>query len=419
VLFWATSVIVLYFAVFWFLVFLEHRESMLSRPRRRPLAATPAVTVVIPAYNEEETIAGSMRSVLALDYPADKLELLVFDDHSTDRTSAIARAVAAEHPGRRIRIIRNPRNLGKARSLNRGLQLARGEFFACLDADSLVDRQTLRKQLALYESSGDPDLAIVTPAMRVHPARTLAQKFQRLEYLIFLFAARMMSHLDAIAVAPGPFSLYRTAIIRKLGGFDTDNPTEDMEIAFRVQAHNYRIRQCPDAHVSTIPPATFGGVIRQRRQRWYRGSIWNALKYRRVLLSRRFGEFGIIHGLSTFAHFFLAFATLALAGRAVLKPLGRWIRDLVLVRFDLFTFIRNIEWNPSLLNVDLTRLTVGLVILGFSLLWIILAHRNTREGLFASGWLFFIPYFLFYYLLISVATALALLDYLRGRAWKW
>ena len=136
------------------------------------------------------------------------------------------------------------------------MKIAKGEFFACLDADSYVEKDTLTKMLVLYEKENDPDLTIVTPAMKVKKPKNLIQKLQRVEYILTLFVSRLMSRLDCIYVAPGPFSLYRKKTIIDMGGFEVGNLTEDQEIAYRAQKHQYKIKQCYNAYVYTIAPKT-------------------------------------------------------------------------------------------------------------------------------------------------------------------
>ena len=94
-----------------------------------------------------------------------------------------------------------------------------------------------------------------------------------------IFVGRLTSQLDSLYVAPGPFSLYKTKVIRKLGGFDETSLTEDQEIAYRVQKHNYKIKQCFDGYVETEAPRAFKGFYKQRK-RWYKGGLSCVYKYK-------------------------------------------------------------------------------------------------------------------------------------------
>ncbi|MBI4450698.1 glycosyltransferase family 2 protein, partial [Candidatus Woesearchaeota archaeon] len=308
VMLWVVYLVSLYFAVFWLLVWLDKRDTLKAEDKaeRKP-SKLPMVSVIIPAYNEEETIAATVQSVLDLDYPHELLDIMVVNDGSKDNTQEEIDKVTVAHPNR-LRIIRHETNKGKAASMNDGIAAAKGEYFACLDADSFVDRETLKKMVTVFEQ-GDETLAIVTPAMRTVAPKTFAQKLQCVEYMLFLFVARLMSHIDCLSVAPGPFSLYRTSIVKEIGGFEVGNPTEDMEIAFRMQSRHYRLKQCHDAHVYTVPPATFKELYHQRRYRWFRGGIVNTLKYRHMLLNKAYGDFGLIQMLINIVGYALAFST--------------------------------------------------------------------------------------------------------------
>jgi biofilm PGA synthesis N-glycosyltransferase PgaC len=234
---WGVYFASLFLSVFWLLVLIERGWGR----REGDLERTPKVSVIVPAYNEEEFIGDCVRSLLALDYPKDRLEVVVVNDGSSDRTREIC-----ESFGDKISLINLEKNSGrKAIPLNVGLREASGELVACLDADSVVDARALRRMLAYF----DDDVAAVTPALKVLEPANLLQKMQWFEYLFAILLRRLMSLIDCIYVTPGPFSLYRRKLVLGLGGFDENNITEDMELALRLQANHYRIENAPDAYV--------------------------------------------------------------------------------------------------------------------------------------------------------------------------
>lgn len=403
-------ILALFYTIFWLLVLLDQKEHRKSRPTKLPL-----VDVIIPAYNEEKAIANSMNSVLKSDYPKDKLHLIVVNDGSKDNTLRVAKRIKAMHPECNITII-SQRNQGKYVALNRGLSHCRGEFFACLDADSEVSPNALRRMLPYFT---DPKVAVVLPLMKVKNPRTLLQKVQWYEYLVNIFYKRIMSNLNCIHVAPGPFSLYRRDVVKALGGFVKAHHTEDLEIAIRIQRHQHRIVQTLDAEVYTSAPAGIRGLYRQRK-RWNMGSVLNAWDNRDMLFNRAYGDFGM---LQMPVVLFWGFLSLILVGfilyYSLLKPAFENTFRYSLIHFDLFTMLRNIVISWNVLDINFYQLVVMGIMLTFSLMVFVAAHRHTKERVTKHG---IIPLFLFifiYYIMLGIiwgSISLSLL-FRRGTSW--
>ncbi len=415
---WIAYVVSLYFSVFLFLVFMDNKKLFHQEQSSTTLSQYPLVSILIPAYNEEETIIRTLKSVDALDYPKEKLEIIIIDDGSKDKTKELIEVFIHGKP---YCILLSHTNRGKAASLNRGLSVAKGEFFACLDADSFVEPLTLRKMLSLYFHANDQSLAVVTPAMKVDTPRNILQRVQWLEYLVIILIARMSSQLDSLYVAPGPFSLYRTAIIREVGGFDEKNITEDQEIAYRLQKHQYRIRQCFDGYVYTTAPQNIRPFYQQRR-RWYLGSILCLHKYRKIIANRKYGDFGVYQTVKSSLGFVLAVTGILVGGYLILEPLLRAVRSLAVVNFNPLPFLLNMQFKINLLALLLADfrqwfLVVILFLLG--LFFFYQAHRNAKERMMRFGWLPLIPYFVFYYLLKGAILLLSLAEFSRGRKTRW
>jgi len=108
-----------------------------------PDGELPMTTIVIPAYNEGRQVLATIRSVMASDYPAHKMQVICVDDGSRDDTWQWMRQAATEFPGR-VRLVRQPRNMGKRHALLAGFRQARGTVFVTLDSDSEVLTDTLR-----------------------------------------------------------------------------------------------------------------------------------------------------------------------------------------------------------------------------------------------------------------------------------
>jgi len=163
-----------------------------------------SVTIVIPAYNEERSIASTIASALALDYPKERLEIIVVDDGSKDRTYEIAKRYESEqHP--RIRVLTKP-NGGKGTALNLGIKNSASDVVVTMDADTYVDRKTLKKMIGLFDSTR---IMCVAPAIGVYNPKGIWQRIQQIEYYLGVFLRKSFASMNAIHITPGAFSAYR------------------------------------------------------------------------------------------------------------------------------------------------------------------------------------------------------------------
>ncbi len=275
---YAIAFATIYVAVLFLLIYLEESEEM-EDPKPEKF---PSISILVPAYNEGEHIAETLKSLLLLEYPG-KREIIVINDGSKDDTGEQARKFAKKG----VIVIDKP-NGGKASAMNVGIKRAKGELVAVLDADSIVAQDALLHMVGYF---GEPEIAAVTPMMKVWESRTPAQKLQKAEYILNSFTKKLLEQLDAITVTPGPFSIYRASVFKKLGGFDEETLTEDQEIALRMQRANMRIASSVGAIVYTDAPADLRGLYLQRK-RWYTGFLQNIWRYR-DLLSPKYGDLGV------------------------------------------------------------------------------------------------------------------------------
>lgn len=280
----------LYFEVFLLVSFLERRTLQRS-PKGRSAATLPKVAIVVPCFNEERGIRATLESLLALSYPKEKLEILVVDDGSSDRTLDAAREFLASTPGARgvVRVY-SKENGGKHSAMNFALAHTEAEFIGCLDADSVVEHAALARSVLVFE---DARVAAVTPGIHVKKPETLLQHMQSVEYRISIFNRFMLAALGAAFITPGPFSIFRASVVRSLGGWRYAHSTEDMELALRIQEAGYLIANAPGAVVHTATPRTIPALFRQR-VRWTYGFLKNASEYRSMLFNRAYGNLGLL-----------------------------------------------------------------------------------------------------------------------------
>jgi len=417
ILLWITYILSLYIIVYLLIIFITKRDKIIIEKRKKiHISRFPFVSILIPSFNEQDTIIKTLQSVTNLDYPRDKLEIIVINDGSTDNTKEkVIKFI--KNNNFKIKLI-NQKNQGKAQSMNNALKITKGEFFACLDADSFVETKTLKKMLTIYEEE-DKNLAIVTPAMKVKSPKTFLQKIQWIEYLVSLFIGRLLGYLDCIYVAPGPFSLYRTETIKKMGNFDTQTITEDQEIAYRAQKHHYKIKQCYNGYVYTIAPSNLRMLYKQRN-RWLKGGFLNILKYKKLIWNKKYGDFGIMQMSINLIVFFISLTTLFFFGFYVLKPLYEFIRNIYLVNFDVMPFITDITRIKFVfLNLDVEKIIILYLLLAISFVIIYLSHKNANERFKKKSIFALLGYFLIYYVIMSLIILIIFFELLIEKKHEW
>jgi len=275
-----------YAQVFFFVTYLENRKKIVIRTGDIKLTSYPAVTVTVPCWNEEKTIEKTVRSILELNYPKDKLTIFLVDDGSTDGTWDVIRKFA-NHAN--VKVFRKP-NGGKYTVLNFGLEHMTTDFFACLDADSFVHPEALVRSMSYFEK--DPATMAVAPSVTVYKPKNIIQNAQEAEYHMGVYLKKMLGFLGAIHVTPGPFTIFRKCVFTDLGPYRHGHNTEDMEIAYRMQKNHYKIEHCNDAYVYTNTPNTVRTLYKQRL-RWIYGFINNTIDYKDVLFRKRYGNFAL------------------------------------------------------------------------------------------------------------------------------
>lgn len=283
-IFYILIFLAVYVQVFFLVTFFENSRKIIIRKGETVLAKYPSVTIFVPCWNEQKTVYRTVRSLLALNYPQDKIKIFLIDDGSTDGTWG---AISKFSKYKNIKVFRKE-NGGKHTALNLGLENADTPFVGCLDADSFVDRESLARLMSYFEK--DPEAMAVTPSIIVNEPKGIIQNAQRVEYHISVFAKRVLGFLGAIHVTPGPLTIFKKEVFEKLGPYVHAHNTEDMEIAYRMQKNHYKIAYCNDAYVYTNTPPTVMKLYRQRL-RWIYGFINNTIDYRNILFQKKYGYF--------------------------------------------------------------------------------------------------------------------------------
>jgi len=237
-----------YPVVVWVLARLFGRE-----PKRA--AAAPAVSLLIPAYNEEAHIEAKLRNSLALDYPKDKLEIVVVNDGSADKTQAIAERFQLQG----IAVITYP-HIGKSAALTRAVPQLRGELIVFSDATIELEPEALR---ALVQAFADPAVGCVSGAYYLKADEDLRAEAEGLYWRYESFVKRQESRLHSVMGAHGPcYAIRKTA-------FEPLHPNEindDYLIPMRILARGFRVWYEPNAVAWEPELVSIGGEFARRRR---------------------------------------------------------------------------------------------------------------------------------------------------------
>lgn len=294
--------ITLYFVMFMVTSFVAaHELPAEQRTPRRAIAPEllPSVSIIVPCYNEEQTLAATMESLLALDYPQEKLHIIIVNDGSKDRTIDVARSYASDA---RVRVI-DKANGGKFTAMNAALPSIDTDLVGCLDADSVVDSGALQVIAPVFVRNAD--VQAVTPGILIKKPETLIQHMQDAEYRLSIFNRFTLAALGSAFITPGPFSIYRTPIVKELGGWRHAHATEDLEMALRIQEAGGLIANAPTARVYTGSPRTLHALYKQR-VRWTYGFLRNAIDYRHMFGNGAFGNLSLVILPSALVSIFIA-----------------------------------------------------------------------------------------------------------------
>jgi cellulose synthase/poly-beta-1,6-N-acetylglucosamine synthase-like glycosyltransferase len=309
----------------------RHRLASLRLERLKLSPFTPPITLVVPAHNEEAFIVDNVRSLLNLDYP--RLEVIVVNDGSRDKTLSELKAAYGLRPARLLYIPEivtaplrgiysspaEPRLLvldkdsagSKADAVNAGINAATSPYVCVVDADSILEKDSLLRIMAGVFSDPSRVVAVggivrVLNGCRVEHGRLRrvslpkgpVEVLQVIEYLrAFLIGREAWSHFNALPIISGAFGIFRTDLVRKIGGFRPDAIGEDFDLVVRL--HRYLHEQDKDYHINFIPdptcwtevPADLRSLARQRA-RWHKGLLDTLWPNRDMLFRRRYGRVG-------------------------------------------------------------------------------------------------------------------------------
>lgn len=245
---------------------------------KRPKFATDSIskqygiTVLIPAYNEEASIAETIESVQNQSVEIDNI--VVIDDHSSDRTNEIAKEMG-------VRVVRTHVNQGtKAQAQQYVLERGevKTELFVTIDGDTILDKYAIEKTLPYFNNSNTASVCgFVIPAK----IKTIWERGRFIEYIFGISLAKAaQNNIRAVVVSSGCFSIFRTELVEKMGGFRDTTMAEDMDLTWEFAFNGYDIYCVQDAYCYPYDPPTMKIFIDQI-DRWYRSFFQNLSLHRK------------------------------------------------------------------------------------------------------------------------------------------
>lgn len=314
-----------------------------SRPPTPPIDPERFVSVLIPAFNEERVIEGSVRRVLASEQV--QIEVIVIDDGSADRTAEIMRTAFADEP--RVQLL-SLSNGGKAHALNQGIKIAKGDVIIALDADTQFEPLTIARLARWF---ADADVGAVAGNAKVGNRINLVTRWQAIEYVTAQnLERRALDQLGAITVVPGAVGAWRRSALDSVGGYPVDTLAEDQDLTIAVQRRGWLVAYDIDAVAWTESPETFRALAKQRF-RWAFGTLQCLWKHKAIMRSGKPLGLALV-GLPQAWIFQIAFACIS--------P----IIDLALIISLLTTSVRIYEHGWAQTQSDV--LTMGMFWLAFT-----------------------------------------------------
>jgi poly-beta-1,6-N-acetyl-D-glucosamine synthase len=290
-------------------------------------AYLPPVSVIIPAYNEAKLISRTIQSLLAFDYP--DFEIVVVDDGSDDATSAVAEQLVGRYQTMgggtaEVKLITKP-NGGKATALNAGLSVASFDVILCVDGDSELTPDSLRRAVRHLR---DPKIGAVAGDVKVKNRNGLWTRLQALEYVLGLNMVRSaQSTLSLVNIIPGPAGIFRRQALADAGFYSADTFAEDCDVTLKILRCGWRVVYEPLAIAWTEAPEALIDLLKQR-YRWTRGILQAVRKHKKLFYNpwadgkANFGGLAVMWAMAfesliwpamnIFAHVF--FVTAALLG---------------------------------------------------------------------------------------------------------
>lgn len=374
------------------------------------------VSVIVPMWNEEATIANTLDHLIAMKKEYDgPYEILVVDNNSKDNGVKIVKKYVKKY--KFIRLEFEKEKQGKSFTVNTGIKKSKYELIATVDADSFPRANALQYVVGYFNN---PKVGAVSTKMKVRDPKTLIEKFQNIEYMYSNFYMLALDYLGAIFVTRGPLSVFRKSVLLKIKGFVDPKitPTEDMEITFRIRKAGYEICASKNALIDTKVMPTWKALYIQR-QRWSTGTMKTFILHKDMLLNPVYNFFGLWVGPAVaFSYFLLLFVVYY------------FIREVITNYHTIYAFIWNLfnnvpfntTWVPVFINHPIFYLSYYMIFSLFSIFLLITAYNfafKESEGKVKGNFIAFIFYVFIYYIFLLFSNIIAIGKTILKKDVRW
>lgn len=240
----------------------------------------PTVSIIIPTYNEAASIEDKIKNTLALNYPTEKVEIIVIDSASTDGTADIAELFE------KVKVIRQPERKGKSSALAEVFKVATQEIVVITDADAMLEKKVLTNAIPYF---ADKSVGAITgKQILINPNKTISQHSEQ-SYRDFFDTIRTIeSKIASTMVFNGPFMAFRQNVLEAP---PQNSVADDTEMAFQVIKKGYRTLYVPEAIYYEKIPLSNESRIKQKERR-AQGLVQSFWRHRDMVFNRKYGKFG-------------------------------------------------------------------------------------------------------------------------------
>ncbi len=393
----------LYFLFLFLLLYYQGKKEFLDTP---PVTKEYSLSFVVPCYNEAKYIGKTIENLVNIGYSNLK-KIIVVDDCSTDNSYEIVKKYVKKYPSL-VKLVQTPENTGNAAGAkNYGAKFVKTELIAFTDADSFPKKGSVNKMVGYFD---DPKIGVVAASILVQNRKGFLLQLQNIEYIIIKFSRKLMEFIDSIFVTPGPLVVYKKKIFDEIGGFDSKNMTEDLEITWNLISHGYKVKMNVPARVYTVAPDKWKDWFNQRI-RWNIGGYQAMIKYRKRYLNS--GMLGVFIMPMFLLYWFISLFGL---GLAVYRGIQWIISKSFLYSYSRTSNVAIVTLTDFNFDVNIL-LFFGIALFGLSLFFTLVGYFDHKEekGFKRPGFFIMSTYMVVYLALYPIIMIVSIYKFFRRK----
>lgn len=250
-------------------------EGMKKKSKSHIGKKLPKVSIIIPVKNEEKVVGRLLEALMKLQYPSEKMEVIIVNDDSTDRTQEICNSFSEKFYN--LQLLTRSNSTTKASALNHSRKFTEGEIIATFDADSVPEPDSLLNAVKLFEN---PKVAAVQGRIcSINADESMLTKFLYYEGVVqYDGYIRGKDQLGLFVSLAGTCQFIRRDVLEEMNGWKDESLSEDVELSLRLTANDYQIRYASNVRTWEESPKNLKDLVNQRA-RWYRGNIELGFKF--------------------------------------------------------------------------------------------------------------------------------------------